>query len=89
MKVIYKYPLHAGLTKLTVPVDFRILAIHEQQGRAFVWIEHEEPQIDTASFQLSIAARATGERWNPEYIGTYLDSAFDLNCGEVYHYYQL
>lgn len=87
--VIFKYPLYPGLAKLSVPVDFRILAIHEQKGRAFVWIEHQEPQMETKMCQIQIVARGTGERWDPEHTGTYIDSAFDIHGGLVFHFYRL
>lgn len=89
MKIIFMYPLYNGVNHIGVPVDFRILAIHEQHGKPHVWIEHEEPGIDTQFFPLTIVARPTGHRWHPEHTGHYIDSAFDIHGGLVFHFYQL
>lgn len=89
MKVIYKYLLTLGVTTITIPRDFRILAINEQYGKAFAWIEHDEPSPDTELHRLCIVARATGQRWRADETGTYLDSAFNLHGGLVFHFYRL
>ncbi len=89
MIVIFKYLLKPGITAITIPARHGIRAVHEQDGRAYVWIEHEEPHPDSERVQVRIVRRETGERFDAKEAGDYLGTVFGINGYLVYHFYLL
>ncbi len=86
MKTITKHLLRPGITTLTIPEKYRILKIHEQDGRAYIWLEHEELYPDMPLTQIRIEGRATDQRFGSSSTGIYLDSAFEVNFDDLHFY---
>jgi hypothetical protein len=69
MKTVYKYPLEVNVCTIDLPIDSKVVCVHEQNSVPTLWIEHDTTK---PSKEFSFCVVATGGHipndW--EHIGT-------------------
>lgn len=80
MKTIFKYPLHANPSYLTLSRDCKILSVQVQDKVPTVWEEYD-PSQEPQEVTFVIAPTGGFVPENAEYVGTFQDDWF---VGHVY-----
>lgn len=83
MNTIYKYELFVKeVFEIQLPEGFEILAVHEQNGRSYMWVSHD---LSKPKKSVRFTCKGTGFRYDPndiKYIGTTF-SVFEF----VWHFF--
>ena len=82
MKTIYKYQILPPGVDISMPVEAKIVAVHEQDDGVFLWAE-VEPNNAYETRHFTVYATGQMIEYGHEYRGT-----FFMKSGLVFHLYE-
>jgi hypothetical protein len=81
MRTVFKYPLEATVNDIEVPIDYKPLCVHEQDGAIMLWAEVESPSRNIGKARVHVVGTGSEVPRGSQYVGTAFIAGF------VWHVY--